>query len=361
MIHTTQRAAFAATIAMALSACATPAGSSAADTSDVSVAADTAKEVGVDTADPGPVDTKGFEDIQADTAKPDATAEVGPADAVADAASPPDADVGGGDATPAECPAGQFKKGTPDTTATCVDATCANMSAAVQAAIAYDQAKYEQGCTADDQCTVAPTSTACGGTCGIAVLKTMVTTLASGIAALDTKICKAFDYGAKCGMSTPGCMAKNVGCEGGKCVYSKTATTKCGVPQPTNTVCEGTLWVCKPGYFKGYGGGECLEATCDNLSKAKNDAIESIANKAKVCTPGEECAVVATSTDCGGTCGVAVNAGMSNDVLKIVGWVDENLCKKYEFKTKCGFSTPKCMAPKPGCNQGSCWYNDTVP
>lgn len=345
-------------IAAVLAACAAPAGNAGTDASDVSVAADIAKEVGVDGNDLGPVDTKAFEDAKTDPGKPDVASDSAGADATTADSSPlPDVAP---DATSPDCPVGQFKpqKGN----GTCVEATCANMFVAVQAVIAASQAKYEQGCTGDDQCTVAPTSTACSGTCGVAILKSNTASLAAAIASVDAAICKAFDYGAKCGYATPDCAAPSVGCKAGKCVYTKTdATTKCGLPQPANTVCEGTQWVCKVGYFKGYGGGECQQATCDNLSKAKNDAIESITSKAKVCTAGEECAVAATSTDCGGTCGVAVNGGMTSDVQKIVDWVDENFCKKYDFKTKCGYSTPKCMAPKPGCNQGTCWYNDTVP
>lgn len=357
--------------ALTLAACATPAGSTATDASTAAETADAAKPVAVDSNDPGPVDTKMFGDLKADAAKPDAADEVTTPDATAadtpttdapaDTAKPdsgpaPDVSI---DASATECPVGSFKP--PKGDGKCVEATCANMAAAVSAVIAYAQTKYEQGCNADSDCTVASTSTACSGTCGIAIVKTAAAALATDMAAVDSQICKPFDYGGKCGFATPSCMEPTPGCVSGKCVYSKQPITKCVPPQPANTVCEGTLWVCKPGYFKGYGGGECLEATCDNLAKAKNDAIDSIATKSKVCGAGEECAVVASSTDCGGTCGVAVNAGMSSDVQKIVGWVDDNLCKKFDFKAKCGYATPKCMAPKPACKQGSCWYNDTVP
>jgi hypothetical protein len=148
-----------------------------------------------------------------------------------------------------------------------------------------------------------------------------------------------------------------------KAADTATDTGKCAAPQPPNTVCEGSNWVCAPEAFHGYGKTECLAATCDNLAAEKNEAIQKAVEAAQKCQGGDnggedggECIVVPTSTDCGGTCGAAVNAGMQNDVLKVVGWVDDNLCKKFGYKAKCGYSTPKCQAPKPVCGKGMCWY-----
>ena len=139
-----------------------------------------------------------------------------------------------------------------------------------------------------------------------------------------------------------------------------TGVQTCALPiSPANSVCNGQAWVCKSGYFKPYGGGECTEATCDNLTKAKNAALEGVLASARACVgaEAEECVVVPTTTECGGTCGEAVNSGMANDLAKVVGWLDDNLCKPFDFKTKCGYSTPKCMAPKPTCIKGQCAYS----
>jgi hypothetical protein len=132
----------------------------------------------------------------------------------------------------------------------------------------------------------------------------------------------------------------------------------CPGAQPPGTTCNGQTWVCKDGYFKPYGGGDCTEATCDNLTQAKNAAIDAVLLAARTCTGAEpeECVVVATTTACGGTCGEAVNAGMANDLAKVVGWIDDNLCKPFDFPAKCGYTTPKCMAPKPTCVKGQCAY-----
>lgn len=354
-----------ATVAVWLTACATPAGSAAAGGPDsAGNGADTASETDSNSSSETAADsgaTGSADASSVDGSKPDGgLTDAGASDAAADSGA---ADTGKADAiAPADaasaCPAGAFK---PSPAAACQEATCTNMAAAVQASLAAAQAKYEGGCTVDDNCVVAPTDTACAGSCGMAIVKTHAAALGQVIADLDASICKPLGYGAKCSFATPSCMEPSVGCASGKCVYSKPASSPCGQPQPANSVCEGTLWVCKAGFFKGYAANECVEATCANLAAAKNDAIQTAVAKAQACSNSEDCVHIATGTDCGGTCGVAVNAGMQNDVLKIVGWIDDNLCKKYEFKTKCGFSTPKCMAPKPTCGQGVCWYNATVP
>lgn len=139
------------------------------------------------------------------------------------------------------------------------------------------------------------------------------------------------------------------------------SSSGCAKPQPPNTTCEGTIWMCADGYFKGYGKTECIEANCDNLIKEVWAAIDDMVGKSKACNQDDDCVIASTSTACQGSCGAAVNSGMQNDVMKIVGWVDDNLCKKYGYAAKCGYATPKCMAPAPACVAGKCQYNKTVP
>lgn len=135
-------------------------------------------------------------------------------------------------------------------------------------------------------------------------------------------------------------------------------TGLCPLPQPPGTVCQGSSWMCAPGYFHGFGKTECLEATCDNMAKVLKESIDAAVAKSHSCTGAEdgECMVVATSTACQGTCGMAVNSGMANDVALVVGWVDDHICKEFGYAAKCGYSTPKCMAPKPFCSGGTCAY-----
>lgn len=135
-------------------------------------------------------------------------------------------------------------------------------------------------------------------------------------------------------------------------------TGLCSPPQPPGTICQGSVWMCAPGYFHGFGKTECFEATCANMAKVLKESIDAAVAKSHSCTGAEdgECIVVSTSTACQGTCGMAVNGGMANDVALVVGWVDDHICKEFGYAAKCGFSTPKCMAPKPFCSGGACAY-----
>lgn len=141
-------------------------------------------------------------------------------------------------------------------------------------------------------------------------------------------------------------------------VDASDAASLCPAPQPPGTICQGSYWVCAPGYFHGYGKTDCLEATCANMKAALDAAIAEVESKAHGCSGGDEgeCVVVATTTACQGSCGVAVNGGMANDVALAVGWVDEHICKAFAYADKCGYSTPKCMAPAPACVDGTCVY-----
>ncbi len=288
-----------------------------------------------------------------DVAAPETQAETQTdtqADVQADATATPDSTV--------TCSAGSFL---PMNETVCKEATCANMAAAVAAALNAATVQAAAGCTADEQCTAVSTTTACQGTCGAVVKKDAAAAMASTVAWLDANICKPQGYAGKCGYGTPSCKGPVPGCVAGKCVFDKPATLACPQPQPPNTVCLGNAWACQGGYFKGYASTDCIEATCENLAKAKNEAIAAAIAKSQACSGSDDCVHIATSTDCGGTCGASVNAGMQNDVLKVVGWVDDNLCKAFGFKTKCGYSTPKCKAPEPTCGKGVCWDSPTGP
>lgn len=102
----------------------------------------------------------------------------------------------------------------------CVEATCANMKAALDAALAEVTAKAH-GCSGGDdgECVVISTSTACQGSCGAAVNGGMANDVALAVGWVDEHICKAFAYADKCGFSTPKCMPPAPACVDGVCVY----------------------------------------------------------------------------------------------------------------------------------------------
>ncbi|MSP92210.1 MAG: hypothetical protein EXR79_10480 [Myxococcales bacterium] len=364
---------------------ATPAGTGSNDTAagtigdtaaspDAAADAPTAKDATALNDASATPDTPAPQDATPPKDTPAPLADASPADTTPspDTALPPDAapapDTGpaldtppAADAAPAGCKPGEFK---PLQSDTCQSATCPNLKQSAHSLVqdAAKQFAEVPPCKADAECVPVSQDTACSGECPAIVNAASKGEFAKAVKQADA-FCKLHGVAAKCGFPIPSCIAPTPACVAGKCVYTKPPTSKCGDVQPANTVCEGTVWACKPGHFKGYGGGECHEATCENLAKANNEAIGAAIAKAQVCKVGadDECIHIATATACQGTCGAAVNAGMQNDVLKVVGWVDDNLCKAFGYAAKCGYSGPKCTAPKPGCAAGKCEYSGVAP
>ncbi len=233
------------------------------------------------------------------------------------------------------CKKGWFK---PMSGGACVEATCNNMGKA------YSQdltavIKGSVACAADADCTIVNTWTDCAGTCGSSVNVAKKAEVTKVVDWLDKNICKPFGYKSKCGFSQPMCMKQNPGCVANKCVYNK----------PSGGAC-------KKGWFKPMSGGACVEATCKNMGKSYSDDLTDTIQKSNACAVDADCIIVTTWTDCAGTCGASVNVAKKDEVTKVVGWLDKNICKAFGYKTKCGFAQPKCMKPQPGCVASKCVY-----
>ncbi len=262
------------------------------------------------------IDAKGAADTvsTADTAAP------------TDAKTPTDAK--------ASCLSGQFED---LNDGTCKAATCPNFSkshgAWLKAALLANN-----DCSADADCEPAGQSTACMGACPVIINKANKANFSALVGKADA-FCKANGVAAKCGYMTPGCLAPQPGCVSGKCVYTKKQTGTCPAQN-----------------FKPWGKTECVQATCQNKSKYKSLAINEALKKAQKCSKDDDCTIVSTSTKCSGSCGSAVNKGMKNDVAKVVGWVNDNICKVTGPDSPCPYATPDCMPAKPGCASGVCVY-----
>ena len=220
----------------------------------------------------------------------------------------------------------------------CEEASCPNMQKAYTGLI-ESAVEEAQTCTASDECVIVGTGTECAGTCGAAVNETKKGPLLELLSWVDENICLHGDYASKCGYATPDCIEPNPGCVDGKCVYLKP-----GAPS------------CPPGMYLPYGGGDCTSATCDNMSGSVSKAIQSAVADAKKCTADAQCIIVGTGQSCWGDCGSAIHMDHKAAVEEVVAWVDEYICDANDYAGKCGYMTPGCMAPDPGCKDGLCVY-----
>ncbi len=145
------------------------------------------------------------------------------------------------------------------------------------------------------------------------------------------------------------------GCDG-KTYASACHANQVGINVMTSSACAGG-GACKQGWFKPMSGGACVEATCNNMAKAYSKDLYDTIKHSVACAVDADCTIVATWTDCAGTCGESVNVAKKDEVKKVVDWLDKNICQAFGYKTKCKFSQPKCMQQKPGCVAGLCVYN----
>ena len=318
-------------------------------------AADVATDVAADTAADAAKDTSA--DSAADSVADSATDTA--ADAVTDTAADTADDVAADVATDTTTDAGPACL---KWAAGCVEANCEAIGAARSALYKQVEVDGAKACSAKTDCVIFDTNTACAGTCGTAVHKDTVPALTALFTSFDADVCKAFGAAGTCGYSTPSCMQPDPTCEAGVCVYAPTKPVgNCIDPQPAGTLCVDGNWACKPDYFKPWAKSDCLEATCPNMQAALSDVVNGVGDTAKACVVDDECVAISVSTACQGACPLAVNSGMQNDVLLAVGWFDEHVCKQFGYAEKCGYSTPKCMAPNVGCEAKSCVYSKGPP
>jgi len=236
----------------------------------------------------------------------------------------------------------------------CHDATCEAMSAALQAGMQalLDGAK---ACAKSADCVHVWSNTSCMGTCGEIVNKAAAGAVAQGVAALAETICKPTDYPAKCGYATPGCIAPNPACVAGLCTWGSMGGSCPGDPPP-NTTCAGGAWKCDAGFFKPTPTADCVPATCEAMDAARNQAISDLVEQLATCAADSECSVTSISTDCQGACGAAIRIGKTDEFEMALKAINQALCVETDYVAKCGYATPKCLAPDPGCVAGMCVY-----
>lgn len=132
------------------------------------------------------------------------------------------------------------------------------------------------------------------------------------------------------------------------------ATTDTG--EASDASAADTASGCAKGQFRASVGAPCVPATCEAMLAAVQQAIAEAATGARTCATDSDCTVIPTTTACQGTCGEAIAKAQAAQLEAAVNWVDIHICKAQQFADKCGYMTPKCMAPKPTCVQGQCAY-----
>ena len=135
----------------------------------------------------------------------------------------------------------------------------------------------------------------------------------------------------------------------------------CWGKPPPDEVCANGQWVCKTGWIQFSPNAPCVEASCDNLKAALAAGLDTLTTNHQLCSKDADCVVVPSSTACQGTCGIALSKAQAQSFADGLSALDQKVCKDTDFATKCGYSTPKCVAPAPACVNAKCVYSKVNP
>jgi len=92
---------------------------------------------------------------------------------------------------------------------------------------------------------------------------------------------------------------------------------------------------------------------CDELRDAAEMRVNRIVDRASRCRSDDQCVRVATSTQCGGTCGAWVNRRVAPFVERAMKYVDRKVCAPFRAQD-CPYATPGCLAERGVCAAGRC-------
>lgn len=95
---------------------------------------------------------------------------------------------------------------------------------------------------------------------------------------------------------------------------------------------------------------------CAAIATQLQDAIAALAQAHASCQHDADCTTVSVSTACQGSCGIGLNANFASQFATALAALDDKFCIQTNFAGQCGYATPKCIAPDPGCVNNQCVY-----
>ena len=95
---------------------------------------------------------------------------------------------------------------------------------------------------------------------------------------------------------------------------------------------------------------------CAATMTALQAAIAGILDSHNDCQQDADCTQVSVSTACQGACGSAVNIQYVSAFQTLLAALDHQYCTQTGYAAACGYASPKCIAPNPGCINSKCVY-----
>ncbi|WP_437717190.1 hypothetical protein WMF45_12695 [Sorangium sp. So ce448] len=94
---------------------------------------------------------------------------------------------------------------------------------------------------------------------------------------------------------------------------------------------------------------------CQQLHARASGQVERVRAAYQACASDNDCVMVDTSTECGGTCGEVVNRAGVHQMRRLIVHLDATVCREHR-RMGCPYGTPACLASRPVCAAGACTF-----
>ncbi|XYH93633.1 hypothetical protein ACMHYB_38075 [Sorangium sp. So ce1128] len=101
--------------------------------------------------------------------------------------------------------------------------------------------------------------------------------------------------------------------------------------------------------------GEVDWKACQQWHAHASSQVERVRAAYQACATDNDCVMVDTSTDCGGTCGEVINRAGVQQMRRVISHLNATVCRELR-RMDCPFGSPACLATRPVCAGGACTF-----
>ncbi|XXX80747.1 hypothetical protein WMF30_18490 [Sorangium sp. So ce134] len=101
--------------------------------------------------------------------------------------------------------------------------------------------------------------------------------------------------------------------------------------------------------------GEVDWRACQRRHDHASSQVERVRAAYRACATDNDCVMVDTSTDCGGTCGEVINRAGVQQMRRVISHLNATVCREHR-RMGCPYGTPACLASRPVCARGACTF-----
>ncbi|XXT14955.1 hypothetical protein WME94_32375 [Sorangium sp. So ce429] len=92
---------------------------------------------------------------------------------------------------------------------------------------------------------------------------------------------------------------------------------------------------------------------CQQRHAHASSQVERVRAAYRACVTDNDCVMVDTSTDCGGTCGEVIHRAGVQQMRRVITHLNATVCRENR-RMDCPYSTPACLSSRAVCAGGAC-------